>query len=91
MTPTNSEEIEQLLNYLGYGNLYTKPSKAQATASILTLLKDTQTALLDKVDGIIGEDDHYDDLCDECDNWDQGRNHLRYEQRTALRKLREEI
>ena len=32
----------------------------------------------------IGEDDAYDDLCEQCDNWDEGRNALRRELLTKL-------
>ena len=37
-TPTPTD-LDELLNYLGYGNLYTKPSKAQAKRQIQALIQ----------------------------------------------------
>lgn len=33
---------------------------------------------------VIGEDDAYNDMCEACSNWDDGRNDLRAEQRQKL-------
>lgn len=45
-------------------------------------------ALLELIDKeIIGADDSYNELCEYCSNWDDGRNELRDEQRAKLKNL----
>lgn len=39
------------------------------------------------VEGVIGENDGYNDMCEHCNNWDEGRNDLLNEQADRLRKV----
>lgn len=34
---------------------------------------------------VIGKNDHYSNFCEDCDDWDEGRNDLRAIQRKTLR------
>ena len=42
-------------------------------------------AIIRAVEELIGEDDHYNDMCEQCSNWDEGRNKLRDELKAKLR------
>lgn len=41
------------------------------------------------VEEVIGEKSSYNDMCEHCNSWDEGRNDLVYEQAERLRKVLE--
>jgi hypothetical protein len=73
-----NKKLEEILTALeAYRDIspveYRKLNKRQATTAIKTLIVE-----------LIGEDDHYTNLCDECNNWDEGRNNFRHHLKSLI-------
>ena len=75
------EAIVNFINKSGVGNVINADDP-----KVINWLDETNTEAIAKIKALvvdsIGEDDIYNEMCEHCNNWDEGRNDLRGEIRS---------
>lgn len=89
---TKKWTVDRLLNQVAYRGYVAGQGKDRGDGEILYIQSEivverAKDQIYSLLMDVIGEDDKYNDFCDHCSDWDDGRNQLREELRTKIAEI----